>query len=241
MAKDRESQRQPTIEELFQQYLQIQSARPRFSLLGKTLEEQKKELATRAYNLKQEIETRIINEPGEHQLKKIAYEWGRFTLGFDYPIKDTNFPVEKQVFSNEFYAQQSENLQPTIQFSGANRRGAAYWHTIKLPQGFRIPIGPVNFGKRIPPTVDEIADYKRAHKPSLLLRLIGKRERSDDSIREGITRFEYRYFIWEPRLDKSPHFVGFDLSSVGKENLAIDRQMHQLLQQLGKPMSSTQL
>lgn len=169
-------------------------------------------------NLKIAIEQEIYKTPGMHPVEfgMDEMDLSAINLGFDYKIGDEVFRVKDSFRPNQgLYVVKSEVDAPTLEtgFKGVLK------HVIHLPEGWTLPVGPVYFGEKEPPTTAEVIAYIEKKKKERFLGLGKVKGISPREIEHYISKEVWRYFNWQPQLPETPKFIWWDVSRSDAESL----------------------
>jgi hypothetical protein len=167
--------------------------------------------------LHREILSLIRERPGVYALSELSYgpkgsisgEPG-FRFGFDYAIENELFDLVDYWAYNRwgiYVEKHPEGYSPEIEvFDSAERFGNrdGQLTCLHLPDGIRIPVGPIQAGlQRVP---NKITAGDQTQSEDLGIETVAK-----DS---GVVWVGGRYFYWQPVLPETPARIAIDFSKI---------------------------
>lgn len=226
------------IEELFDQYQVAKSeSEPKgkaiSSLKGRIVKEEERQRMAQQERLQYDLENLMRTRPGMYPLIDLKYIPGlpesQFTFGFNYPVGEDGYEVGLWRYNRWGIAvvKHSEGYSPQIEIlsEGDPRRGPTGGNTlIHLPEGYKIPVGPLKFEEdSVPATQEDMQKTEAAKRQALKLAKkmgvkVGKDpfkdfERFGDPFEAGRS-YPKRYFLWQPVLPETPKLIAIDFDAI---------------------------
>lgn len=185
---------------------------------------------------KRQLSFRIIdilrNQPGTYPLTRISFSGPRFpngrdgfAYGFDYTIGDTTFPIEYWSNNDQGILVQKEDANSIPEIEIPEDSGVSQL-VLHLPEGFRIPVGPLNFkGDGLPMSEEEIQAEK--DNAIAMAEAMGIKVNQDtldraDSMSTGSGRKSTpRYFYWQPELPDTKTHIGIEFESLMPQEMTL--------------------
>lgn len=189
-------------------------------------EEKKRQLSFRIIDI-------LRNQPGEYPLTRIFFSGPRFSrgregfiYGFDYTIGDTTFPVEYWSNNDQGILVQKEDANSIPKIKITEDDDGLPQRVLHLPEGFRIPIGPLYFeGDGLPMSEKEIQTEK--DRAVAMAKTIGIQVNQDilyraERMSTGSGRKHTpRYCYWEPELPDTKTHIGIDFESLMPQEMTL--------------------
>jgi len=174
--------------------------------------------------LHREILDLIRERPGVYALSQLSYgpqgsitgEPG-FSFGFDFAIGNELFDLVDYWAYNRwgiYVEKHPEGYSPEIEvFDSAERFGNRNGQLtcLHLPDGIRIPVGPIKAGLQIVP--DQLSAGEETQSGDLGIETVAK-----DS---GVIPIGGRYFYWQPVLPDAPARIAIDFSKINPLHAAL--------------------
>ena len=179
--------------------------------------------------IRQRIVEQIRSKPGKYALADLFYSSNLtgegFSYGFDYILGEDEFPIDYWRYNRWGILVQKHpsDYSPEIEVLGReDDRGSTLLH---LPEGYKIPVGPLHFEDDSSPMSDKELASEKA-------RAVGIAEKAGvkvsdntidtlDRLSGPFRKYPDRYFYWQPILPDDPAKIAIDFDKLNPRHMAL--------------------
>ncbi|MBI2064975.1 MAG: hypothetical protein HYT62_02910 [Candidatus Yanofskybacteria bacterium] len=204
-------------------------------------EERKREQETG--NLRFELENLIRVRPGSYALAGLAYVphmmGSGFNYGFEYQIGEETFQIGFWSYNRWGIGVQKLPSEASAQIEiltddDSRRDPIGSPHLLRLPEGFRIPVGPISFeNDTVPMTEEDFEKEKKAKRQAVELAKAARIKVTKKTLEyfEMINQTTStgrkpvaRYFYWQPVLPDEPRLIAINFGEIEPYHMGLSEK-----------------